>query len=496
MTTTSHRRLLLGVGLALSLSACAPALRLHEPTLAVPDQYAVAAPPPDAAANAATAETSWSALLTDPALVSLIETALANNQELRILEQEIQIADAEWLARRGEVWPRLGIGAGAEVEKVGRYTSQGASDAANEITPGREFPEPLGGLEVGFRASWEVDVWKKLRNEREAARQRYLASVEGRNFMVTRLVAEVAHSYYELMALDNQLEAVQANIGLMQEGLVVVRLQKDAARVTELAVQRFEAALLRSQGQQLEIQQQIVEAESRVNVLCGRYPQPVARSSAGFVDRAPVVVRADAPAALLERRPDVRAAEHELEAARLDVRAARAMFYPALGVDAALGLEAFELAYLTAAPESLLYSLSADLLGPLLNRKALRGNHSAASARQVQAVVAYERTILVAYTEVTNELSRVANLGRTVDLRAQQVARLQQAVETSGGLFQAARADYLEVLTTRREALESQMELIETRQQQLSAGVNVYQSLGGGWQPTPTPTPTTAPDGR
>lgn len=187
------------------------------------------------------AQLKWKDYFTDQYLDSLITIALQNNQELNITMQEIEISRNEVRARKGEYLPFLGVKGGAGVEKVGRYTSQGANDATTEVMPGKEFPEPLQDYMIGAYASWELDIWNKLHNAKNSAVSKYLASVEGKNFLVTNLVAEIAHSYYELLALDNQLEIVKQNIEIQNNALKVVKLQKESARVTELAVKRFEA---------------------------------------------------------------------------------------------------------------------------------------------------------------------------------------------------------------------------------------------------------------
>lgn len=422
----------------------------------------------------AAAET-WSAFF-DPDLSALIGLALENNQELEILALEIGVAQNEVLARRGEYLPRLDFGARAGVEKVGETTSQGVSDAVNGV------PEHLQDYQLGFFASWEVDVWKKLRNATKAATYRALASVEERKFAVTRLVAEIADSYYELLALDSQLAVLRENVAIQQDALEVVRLQKEAAKVTELAVQRFEAEVLKNQSLRFSIQQRIVETENRINFLVGRYPQQVRRSAAGFIDLAPSVVRTGVPAQLLENRPDVRRAELELAAAELDVEVAKARFYPSLALDAGLGYEAYRLGSLTETPESTFYGLMAGLVAPVLNRKAIEAAYSTASAVQMQAVLGYERTILGAFGEVANRMAMIENLDQSLALRAQEVERLTESIAISTGLFTSARADYMEVLLTRRDALNAQMELIETKQRRMSATVHLYQALGGGWR--------------
>jgi multidrug efflux system outer membrane protein len=429
----------------------------------------------------------------DPLLVGLIDEALRNNKELQILLAEVGARDAEVLGRRGEVFPTVGLGVDVGVEKVGEYTSQGASDKADEILPGVEVPEHLGDFRVDLRASWEIDVWKKLRRATEAARARYFASVEGRRFAVTELVAELAGRYYELVALDRQLAVLDANTGILREALDAVKLQFEAARVTSLAVQRFEAELLKNEARRFTIQQRVVTTENELNALVGRYPQPVQRSSAMFADRPLRALDAGLPSQLLTRRPDVVAAEHALEAARLDVAVARARFFPSLSIDARFGIEAFNPAKLVALPASLLYEAAAQLLAPLLNRSELKADYLVANTQQEAAVVSYEQTVLLAFVDVANQLAAIGNWDHSFGLKAQQVAQLTAAVETSNQLFRAARADYLEVLTTRREALEAEVELIETRQAQLVARVDLYRALGGGWPGADAPTPKFTP---
>lgn len=427
------------------------------------------------------AKVRWNQFFTDPYLNALIDTALKNNQELNITLQEIQIARNEVRARKGEYLPFIGIRGGAGVDKVGRYTQIGASEANIDIAPEKETPEPLQDYMVGAFASWEVDIWHKLRNAKKAAASRYLSSVEGRNFTVTNLVAEIATSYYELLALDNQLEIVKQNIDIQTNALEIVRLQKEATRVTELAVRRFEAQVLNTKSIQYNIGQRIVETENRINFLVGRYPQPIQRNSENFTNLVPATLYAGIPSQLLENRPDIRQAELELAAAKLDVKVAKANFYPSVGIRAGIGLQAFDPSYLLKTPQSMLFSLAGDLAAPLLNRNAIKAMYYSANARQLQAVYTYERTLLNAYMEVANQLSNSNNLAARYDLKVQEVEALTQSITISNNLFRSARADYMEVLLTQRDALESRFDLIETKMQQMNAMVNIYRALGGGW---------------
>lgn len=427
-----------------------------------------------------TAQIKWKDYFTDPYLDTLIETALSNNQELNIILQEIQISQNEIKTRKGEYLPFVGLNGGAGVDKVARFTSRGASEATTEIEPGKEMPDPLQDYMIGAYATWEVDVWGKLHNAKKAAVSRYLSTVEGRNFMVTNLVAEIADSYYELLALDNQLAILNQNIEIQGNALEIVKLQKQSARVTELAVRRFEAQVLNTRSLQYAIKQKITETENKINFLVGRFPQPVGRSTQKFNDIVPNLVQAGIPSQLLENRPDVKQAELELAAAKLDIKVAKARFYPSLGISAGIGYRAFDPSYLVK-PESLLYSIAGDLAAPLINRNAIKAAYSSANAKQIQAIYNYERTILNAYIEVANQLAKIDNMEKAYDLKSKEVKALTESIDISNDLFSSARADYMEVLLTQRDALESRFELIETKMQQMSAMVNIYRALGGGW---------------
>lgn len=464
------------LGICLAVASCTPALAPLVETKAVPESFDKSTDTTNIAA------TPWQTYFKDPNLVNLIEIALKNNQELQITLQEIEIAKNDIRVRKGALLPKVGIGAGAGIEKVGRYTSQGAGDASTEIRPGLEMPDPLGDLKIAAYANWEVDIWKKLHNSKKAAVSRYLSTFEGKNFVITNLIAEVADSYYELLALDSQLDIVKQNIALQSTALEIVKIQKEAARTTELAVQKFQAEVMASKSMEFEILQNIKETENKINFLLAQYPQEIKRDKTNFISVLPTVIHSGIPAQLLANRPDIKQAEMELEAAKLDVKVARALFYPSLDITARVGVNAFKPSYLFTLPESLLYSLAGDFAAPLINRNAIKAEYKSANARQIQALYNYERTILNAYLEVSSQLSKINNLEKSYELKAQQVEALSRSITVAGDLFKSARVDYFEVLMTQRDALESKLELIDTKKAQLNAVVHVYRDLGGGWK--------------
>lgn len=427
------------------------------------------------------AYTTWRNYFADGNLIALIDTALKNNQELNITMQEILVARNEVRAKKGDYLPYVNVSAGAGLEKVPRYTRDGAVEESLNMREHQKFPEPLGDFALGATFSWELDIWKKLRNAKNAAAKRYLATVEGNNFAVTRLISEIADEYYELVTLDNQLAIIQQNMVIQQNALGIIKQQKDAARVSQLAVNRFNAQLLNTQNLQYEVKQQIVESENRINFLVGRFPQPVQRNMFAIDSNVFDSISAGIPSQLLFNRPDIRQAEQELAANKLDVKVARASFYPSIRLNAQVAFQAFNPA-VWFNPASLLYSVFGDVMAPLFNWNQLRANLNSAKSKQMQAVYKYEQSILKAHIEVVNQLSGIDNYTKSYQTKASEVDVLNQSITISDNLFKNARADYGEVLLTQREALESKMQLIEIKQKQLNAQVNIYKALGGGWR--------------
>lgn len=376
--------------------------------------------------------------------------------------------------------PFVTVKGGAGLERSSLFTPIGTAERELSFEPGKRFPDPLPSFLMATNVTWEMDIWRKLRNARDAATLRYLATAEGRNYVMTRLVAEVAEHYFELMALDNRLTTLEQTIELQKESLRIAKAKKEAGRDTELAVQRFQAEVNKNLSETLIVKQEIVEAENRINFLLGRFPQHIERSSAGFLDLNINAMGAGVPSQLLQNRPDIRQAERELSAAGLEIEVARAEFYPSLGLTGGIGLQAFNPKYLFN-PDAIIGSVAGEFAAPLLNKTAIQAAYQSANAKQLQCVYQYQRVILDAFTEVINRLSMAENYGKSIEFKKQQLTALESSVSTATKLFQNARAEYSEVLFAQRDLLEAKLTLIEAKKRQLSAMVNAYQALGGGF---------------
>lgn len=456
------------------LTACKiPALVSKQENKSVPAYYNAAQDSTNIASM------KWRQYFTDPYLIAIIDSALKNNQELNIALREIEMDKNEIQARKGEYLPFINIAGVAAIDKTGKYTWDGLSEEDLKANP-EKGPKYIGDFRAGIYATWELDVWKKLRNAKKSAALRYFATIEGRNFIVTNLIAEISSSYYELLALDNMMSIVQQNIELQKNALQMVKLEKDAAKVSQLAVNRFDAQLLHTQNLQYDIQQQIVETENKINFLAGRFTQHVARTNTSLNDIPVEMVQSGIPSQLLLNRPDIRQAELALAAAKLDVQVARANFYPSFSLSAGSGFTAFNPSYIFK-PEALLYNFAGDAVGPLINKNGIVAAYKNANEKQIISAYQYERTILSAFIEVANQLSYISNYKNSYETKSKEVEILNQSVDISNKLFASSKADYIEVLLTQREALDSRIELIETKLKQLQAKVNIYRVLGGGW---------------
>ncbi len=423
----------------------------------------------------------WKQFFSDKTLEALIDTALKNNLDVLTTLQEIEIAKNKVKYANGKFVPTINGGTNLALEKVGRYTSQGAGDASADITPGNTVPELLPSINFGFQASWEADVWGKLKNEKQAAYLRYLSTEAGKNLVITNLIAEIASSYYELLGLENQLAIVRNSIDLQNKELEIVKAQQEAAVVTTLAVKQFEAQLYNTQNLEFNILQNIIETQNKINLLLGRYPQKISVDTKNILQTIPTIIKTGVPSQLLKNRPDIKQAELELQAANCDIKAARAEFYPAFNIGSTLGFSAFKPAYLLRTPESVMYSLASDITGPIVNKSAIKANFATANALQIEAMYSYQKSIFNGFVDVNNQLSNLENLSKAHDLKLKEANALNEAVDVSNDLFKYGRANYLEVIMAQKEALNTQLELIDVKKQKLQALTSIYKALGGGW---------------
>ncbi|WP_315320992.1 TolC family protein [Segatella oulorum] len=432
---------------------------------------------PPTATDTLTPLPAWRDFFQDTTLRNLIDTALHNNRDLKIMLQELVIAKSAIAAKRGTLLPTVTANIGAGVSKVGRYTAEGAGNVGTELTPGHNIPTVIPDLAPSLQVDWTIDLWQKLNSGKRASVERFLASQAGQRVLRGQLVADVAENYYTLLALDSKLAVVTQYITLQQKAVKLARIQKEADAETQLGVEKFEAELAKAQADEWQLRQAVVETETHLNLLLGRFPAPIVRHAGDFLQLAlPTTVRI-MPTQLLLQRADVQQAEHQLRAAKWDVEAARKAFLPSLNLSAALGLDAFNPKYLVRTPESVAFSVLGSFTAPLINRRAIQADFEQANALQIEALYNYDKALLTTCGETHTLQAKLQNLAHYAQLKQQQDSALQRAVSAAQQLYFNNRASYLDVLDSERDQLDCQMERIDTQLQQLSAAVEVYRGF-------------------
>jgi multidrug efflux system outer membrane protein len=427
----------------------------------------------------------WKTFFTDQNLVALIDTAIQNNLDLKMAVQRMEMAQSNVSIARAALLPIVDVEVSGGGRKFGDYTMDGVGNYDTNFSPNldenRKLPAPfLPDYFAGLRSAWEVDIWGKLKTQRRAAYTRFLASDKARQAITTGLVAHIASLYFELMNLDTELNIIRKNITLQQTAVETIGIQKEAGRANELAVRQFKAQLLNTQSLEIDVNQRIVATENQLNLLLGRFPQPITRST--IVQQSfPEQVQAGIPAQMLRNRPDVKQAELEMLANYADQHAARLAFMPSLNITAMLGFNAFK-SSLIFNPGSIAYNALGGLTAPLLNRRALKAGQRRAEATSVESLYNYNKSILTGFQEVSTSLNRIENSRKITGFKSEEVAMLQQAVSTSRDLFLTGYATYLEIITAQKSVLEAELTLANVQTDQYLALIELYRSVGGGWK--------------
>lgn len=428
---------------------------------------------------------NWQNFFADEQLKNLVQVALDNNQDhLKTLER-IRVFRANYKIAKGGLLPEVNALAGASVRRFGEYTMDGVGNADSNLSPtvpeDKLIPDPYRDFIVGAQFNWEIDVWSKLRNRKKAAFARYLASEEMVNAIKTWLVGEVSQQYFELVALDEEIRILEANIQLQEFAVNLSKDLKESGKENQLAVDQFEALMLNSKAQLVDRKRELRTAELQMAQLLGVYDFQHVRNTMEEVFGTPDLVDIGLPAELLAFRPDIRIAERELLATKAEVQAARAAFFPSIQLGGMAGFNAFDFSRLFFSPASTVYQLGAGLVAPVFNRNQIRMDFEAAKAGQKIAYLDYEQTIFKSYLEVLNLVNEFSAFDEQLQLKTYEVEVQKRSVENSNIMFRVGYAGYLEVLNAQVNALQAEIELIELKKQQLQANVRLYRALGGGW---------------
>lgn len=428
----------------------------------------------------------WRDFFTDKHLVDIINTALSDNLDLRIAQQRVQAANAVLLSAKGAMQPIVNGVLNTQFDKFGKYTATGVGNFDTNLSQNINEKQKINedftpDLFIGLRSNWEIDLWGKLKSRKYAAINRLLASEQEVKLATTVLVAEVASAYYDLLAVDYELNVIRKNIKLQESALDIMKIQKETGRATELAVQQFRAQLLNTQALEHTAKQQIVITENYLNALVGRYPQKITRDTSFLRQKLPNMVQTGFSSEVLNNRPDIRSAVLEMEAAKADVEAARKAFFPSLTLSPQVGFNSFSGATWFD-PKSLVYGVLGGVSAPLLNKKGLKAEHQMATAKANESVYNYQKSLINGFSEVVTNLNNIKNAQAYFSTKEKELNELNKSVTTARELYLSGYANYLEIITAQKGALEAELALASSKRNLFISAIHLYRSLGGGWQ--------------
>jgi multidrug efflux system outer membrane protein len=463
--------------LAVAAAGCTVGPNYERPKLDPPPQFRSVTPPP-APTPDSLADVPWWQTFEDPALQTLIRDAVANNLDLRLASARVLEARALAGVAKSFLYPEVGVGFGVSGEQVSRV---GDPKLSKEAAPDRTY----NNWALNGTLSWEIDLFGKLRRGKEAAFAQYLASEEGRKAVLVTLVSDIASTYFYLRELDLALEIARRTVKLNDDTVVYYTRRLQGGVSNRLEVDQARANRAVTAATIPEIERQIAIAENALSVLLGKAPGTIARGRALSEKDVPPRVPIGVPAQLLERRPDVRQAEQLLVAANANIGAAKALFFPTIGLTGSAGGVSSSLSdFMT--PDSMIWSLGAGLLQPIFNGGRIKGNYEAAKARYDQALAQYQRSALNAYREVADALVTIQKLGEQRLEIESGVEALRDAVQLSRARYDTGLSSYLEVLIADQQLFQQELQLAQIRGAQLRAVAQLYRALGGGWQLEPT----------
>ncbi len=424
------------------------------------------------AAGASLGQLRWQDLVRDEKLNQLIGEALANNHDARIAAARVLEARANAGDARAQRFPSVDA-------EAGYYNLRTARDGSTPLPAG--YPAESDYTKVLAALSWELDLWGRLRNTHAAARAQLLASVEARHAVVQGLVSEVARQYFLLRDLDLEKEITERSLQSRRESLELVRLRVENGYSAEIDLRQAEVLVNSARTSRTDLERQIEQAENQLSFLLGRNPGPIERGRSLLDQSFTAALRAGLPSELLEQRPDVRQAEQELIAANAQVAVAKTAFFPRISLTASSGFESASLMNtLEKSNGTWVFGPTGNL--PIFNAGRLRAGVRGARAREEQAVLNYQRTVIQAFQEVADALVGCRKISALRKEQEALVVSLRGAVELADLRYRGGVASYLEYLDSERELLDAELRLSQARRDELTSVIVLYRSLGGGWR--------------
>lgn len=443
-------------------TGCTVGPKYRRPVIQAPDAWRMPASESESIANE-----KWWDLLKDPVLQQLIHTALAHNTDIRLAAAQVMQAQAQVMVVRASEFPQASVNPSAERERT--------------VVPSTNTASTFSAFELPGSVSYAVDFWGEYRRATEEARDNLLATEQARRNVVIGVVSSVAQDYFQLRTLDLELKQTQESVTAYRSSLNLTQALFQGGVQSELDVKQAQTALQTALAEIPDLKRQIAQEEDALSVLLGQNPSDIPRGLSIEQQPLPPSVPAGLPSQLLERRPDILEAEETLAASYAAVGVAKAQFFPQLTLTGAGGTESGVLSQIASTP-SLIWSIAGGLTQPIFTGGRLRGNLDVAKAQQQQALISYQKTVLVGFQEVNDALIAYQRSKEQLAEQETLVQAERDALHLSNLRYQGGVDTYLNVLTAEESLFTDQITLAEDRNAVWAALVQLYQALGGGWQ--------------
>lgn len=447
------------------LAACMMGPDYHRPTIDTPGDYLY-----EPKEVAATVDTDWWKQFGDPVLDQLIADALASNKSVKIAAANVAQAAGVVTTTRAPMFPQVSYQGNAARLRLSQSSTTALPSGLSNPT---NFYQALAG------ASWEIDLWGRIRRQTESAEANLLATDEARRGVILSLVASVANDYLALRSLDEQLLTATRTQASYAESLRLMKLRFQYGRVSDVNVQQAASRYEAASAQIPQIRREIAQLQDALAILLGRNPGPIPRGKTVFELALPPIP-AGVPSELLERRPDLLQAEQQLIAASAQIGAAKALYFPTISLTAAFGTASTDLGNLFKGPART-WSYAGSIAGPIFTAGAISGQVAQAEAGQQAALLAYEQAIQNAFADVDTALAARQELGEQVAAQERLVKALRAYEELARALFDGGRVPYSTVLQAEEQLLPAELDYAAAQAQLLGSLVDTYKAMGGGW---------------
>lgn len=418
------------------------------------------------------ADLPWWQVFHDETLQKLIRTALTNNYDLRVAVTRVQQARAVTAETRAGLFPQVNYGG---------FAGGGHNASPGSVGGGLPIHTNIEIWQADINASWELDIWGRVRRMTESARAQYFASEEARRDVTTSIIAQVAQDYFQLLALDRQLAIARESTNSFGGSLHIFTERLTHGAASKLETSSAQALLESAAATIPDLERQVAQLENQLSVLLGENPHAIVHEDSQLDDQFPPKVPAGLPSSLLERRPDIREAEQQLRSANAQVGAAIGNYFPQLSLTGLFGQVSPELSGITAGGANA-WSVAANLAGPIFQGGRLRAQYRQAIAVREQNALQYQAAVLNALQEVSSALVAREKLAEARVHQAQAVEAYKQAVEIVTRRYQNGQSSYFEVLQEQQLLFPAENSLVQTELSQLTSIVQLYRALGGGWQ--------------